>query len=91
MVAQHKHPSSSERRVGISGTEPIAGHTMVLDFFQGWAPTLLVNAISSFSFLTHFNAIMNGVIDLRDLVFFGSLIALSLFINAVVIDLRRAD
>jgi ABC-2 type transport system permease protein len=69
----------------------IAGHTMVLDFFQGWAPTLFVNAISSFSFLTHFNAIMNGVIDLRDLVFFGSLIALSLFINAVVIDLRRAD
>ncbi len=69
----------------------IAGHTMVLDFFQGWAPTILVNAISSFSFLTHFNAIMNGVIDLRDLVFFGSLIAISLFINAVVIDLRRAD
>lgn len=69
----------------------IAGHAMVLDFFQGWAPTLLVSAISSFSFLTHFNAIMNGVIDLRDLVFFGSLIALSLFINAVVIDLRRAD
>ena len=69
----------------------IAGHTMVLDFFQGWAPTLFVNAISSFSFLTHFNAIMNGVIVLRDLVFFGSLITPSLFINAVVIDLRRAD
>ena len=69
----------------------IAGHNIVLDFFQGWAPVILVNAISSFSFLTHFNAIMNGVIDLRDLVFFGSLIALSLFINAVVIDLKRAD
>lgn len=69
----------------------IAGHNMVLDFFQGWAPVFLVNAISSFSFLTHFNAIMNGVIDLRDLIFFGSLIALSLFINAVVIDLKRAD
>ena len=69
----------------------IAGHNMVLDFFQGWAPIFFVNAISSFSFLTHFNAIMNGVIDLRDLVFFGSLITLSLFINAVVIDLKRAD
>jgi ABC-2 type transport system permease protein len=69
----------------------IAGHSMVLDFFQGWAPTFLVNSISSFSFLTHFNSIMNGVIDLRDLLFFGSLITLSLFINAVVIDLKRAD
>ena len=28
MVAQLKHPSSSERRVGISGTKPITGHTM---------------------------------------------------------------
>lgn len=69
----------------------IAGHTMVLDFFQGWAPTLLVSTISSFSFLTHFNAIMNGVIDLRDVVYFASLIGLCLFINAVVIDLKRAD
>ena len=68
-----------------------AGHTMVLDFFQGWAPTLLVSTISSFSFLTHFNAIMNGVIDLRDVVYFASLIGLCLFINAVVIDLKRAD
>jgi len=69
----------------------ISGHPIVLDFFQGWAPVPIVNAISSFSFLTHFNAIMEGVIDLRDLVFFGSLIALSLFINAVMIDLKRAD
>jgi ABC-2 type transport system permease protein len=69
----------------------IAGHTMVLDFFQGWAPTLLVSTISSFSFLTHFNAIMNGVIDLRDVIYFASLIGLCLFINAVVIDLKRAD
>ena len=69
----------------------IAGHPMVLDFFQGWAPTLLVGTISSFSFLTHFNAIMNGVIDLRDFLYFGSLIGLCLFINAVVIDLKRAD
>ena len=69
----------------------IAGHPMVLDFFQGWAPTLLVGTISSFSFLTHFNAIMNGVIDLRDILYFGSLMGLCLFINAVVIDLKRAD
>jgi len=69
----------------------IAGHPMVLDFFQGWAPTLLVGTISSFSFLTHFNAIMNGVIDLRAVVYFASVIGLCLFINAVVIDLKRAD
>lgn len=68
----------------------ISGHNIVLDFFQGWAPLVLVDAISSFSFLTHFSAIMNGVIDLRDVIFFGSLIALFLFANVVVLDLKRA-
>jgi ABC-2 type transport system permease protein len=68
----------------------ISGHDIVLDFFQGWAPLAIVNAVSSFSFLTHFAAIMDGVIDLRDVIFFGSLIALFLFINVVVIDQKRA-
>jgi len=68
----------------------IAGHDLVLNFFQGWAPLAIVNAVSSFSFLTHFASIMDGVIDLRDLIFFGSLIAVFLYINVVVIDLKRA-
>ena len=68
----------------------ISGHDIVLDFFKAWAPLPIVSAVSSFSFLTHFAAIMSGVIDLRDLTFFGSLIALFLFINVVVLDLKRA-
>lgn len=68
----------------------ISGHNIVLDFFQDWAPLALTNIISSFSFLTHFAAIMDGVIDLRDLIFFGSLIALFLFVNVIVIDQKRA-
>jgi ABC-2 type transport system permease protein len=69
----------------------IAGHGMVLDFFRAWAPLAIVNAVSSFSFLTHFAAIMSGVIDFRDLVFFAALISLFLFINVIVIDQKRAD
>ncbi len=68
----------------------ISGHELVLDFFQSWAPLVIVNAVSSFSFLTHYAAIMNGVIDFRDIIFFGSLIALFLFINVIVIDQKRA-
>jgi ABC-2 type transport system permease protein len=68
----------------------ISGHNIVLDFFQSWAPLAIVNAISSFSFLTHFASIMNGVIDLRDLIYFGSLIGLALFINVIVVDQKRA-
>jgi ABC-2 type transport system permease protein len=67
----------------------ISGAALVIDFFQLWAPVILVNTISSFSFLTHFQAITSGVIDLRDLIYFASLIALFLAFNVVLIDLKK--
>ncbi len=38
---------------------------------------------------THFESIGRGVVDVRDLYYFGSMIALFLFLNTRVIDLRR--
>jgi ABC-2 type transport system permease protein len=67
----------------------VSGAPLVLDFFRSWAPLVLINAISSFSMLTHFTAISAGVIDLRDLIFFASLIALFLAANVVVVDLKK--
>jgi ABC-2 type transport system permease protein len=67
----------------------IAGAPLVLDFFRAWAPLTLVTAVSSFSFLTHFQAISAGVIDLRDVIFFATLIALFLTANVVIIDLKK--
>jgi len=69
----------------------LAGFPMVLDFVSGWTPEPVVDAVRSFSFLTHFNSIMKGVIDARDFMFFGSLILLCLFANAVLLDLKKAD
>ena len=68
----------------------VSGAPIVIDFFQAWAPLVLVSAISSFSFLTHFGSIAAGVIDLRDVVFFLSLIGLFLAANVVIIDLKKA-
>ena len=68
----------------------IAGSPLVLDFFRSWAPLPLITAISSFSFLTHFAAISAGVVDLRDLIFFFSLIALFLTANIVIVDLKKS-
>ncbi|MEM7406176.1 MAG: ABC transporter permease subunit [Pseudomonadota bacterium] len=67
----------------------MSGFPMVLQFFGDWAPAPLVAAISSFSFLSHFNSITKGVIDLRDLIFFVSLIAFWLFANAVLIEWKK--
>jgi gliding motility-associated transport system permease protein len=69
----------------------VSGSSLVLGFLTGWAPDAVLNVVSSFSFLTHFTAIVRGVIDLRDAVFFVSVIAFFLFANAVVIELKKAD
>ena len=68
----------------------VAGLPVVLGFFSAWAPQALVDTIASFSFLTHFTAIIRGVIDVRDVVYFASLIVLWLAANAIVIDVKKA-
>lgn len=69
----------------------LSGFPLVLDFFTGWAHEAIIEAISSFSFLTHFEAISKGVVDLRDIIFFASLIVFWLFANAVLIEIKKAD
>jgi ABC-2 type transport system permease protein len=69
----------------------MSGLDFVLSFFQGWLPQFLVDTVASMSFLTHFSAITRGMIDLRDIVFFGSLIGVALFVNTVVVDIRKGQ
>ena len=69
----------------------LSGFPLVLDFFQGWAPQALVDVIASLSFLTHFDSINKGVIDLRDIIYYLVLICFWLYANVVVIDSRKAD
>jgi ABC-2 type transport system permease protein len=68
----------------------LSGFPLVLDFFQGWAPQALVDAIASLSFLTHFDSIKKGVIDLRDLIYYAVLISFWLYATVVVVDARKA-
>jgi ABC-2 type transport system permease protein len=69
----------------------IAGFEPVLDVFTGWAPPLLVDAIGSLGFLTHYGNINKGVIDIRDLVYFALLIGTFLYANTIVLHLKKAD
>lgn len=68
----------------------VAGAPIVLDFFSGWLPPFVAGIIGSLSFLTHFNAITNGVLDLRDVIFYVSTMAVWLFANVIVVDLKKA-
>lgn len=68
-----------------------SGSAIVLNVFSGWAPDVLINAIAGLSFLTHFDAISKGVLDIRDLLFFAAVIAAWLTASAIVIEIKKAN
>ena len=67
----------------------MSGVDIVLNFFKIWAPEFLVNTISSMSFLTHFESITKGVIEIRDFLFYLSVIVFWLFLNVVVVEFKK--
>jgi len=69
----------------------VSGAPLVLDVFRGWAPQVLINTLASFSLLTHFKAITGGVIDLRDVVFFVTLIGGFLVATMVIVDMKKGE
>jgi ABC-2 type transport system permease protein len=68
-----------------------SGAPIVLGFFSGWAPKIVVDFIASLSFLTHYTDISKGVLDLRDVLYFFSLITVFLFANMLAVDRLKAE
>ena len=69
----------------------MSGLELVQSAFRGWAPELVIDLVRSFSFLVHYDAIVRGVIDIRDLIFFISIIGVFLFANMFVVDLKKGS
>jgi ABC-2 type transport system permease protein len=69
----------------------LAGWPPVTNMLMGWnAPDWLVNLVSSFSVIPHFDGFQRGVLDSRNFVFFLSVIAFALFGTGVVIRNLRS-
>jgi ABC-2 type transport system permease protein len=68
----------------------IAGFNPVTDLLVRWASPSFVDTVAAFSVITHFDNFQRGVIDLRDLAFFFSVIGFALFATGVVIRGHRA-
>lgn len=69
----------------------LTGTPLVLDVFQGWLPQFLIDTIGGMSITTHFNSILKGVIDLRDIIFFVSFITCWLLANIIVVEMKKSD
>ncbi len=63
----------------------LAGWEPVTNLLVRWAPDTIVNLVASFSVMPHFGNFQRGVVDLRDLLFFASVIVFSLFGTGVIL------
>ena len=68
----------------------LAGYPPVTDLLTNWAPAWFVEGIASFSVSTHFESLQKGIIDSRNLLYFLSVMAFSLFTTSVIIRAHRA-
>jgi ABC-2 type transport system permease protein len=68
----------------------LAGWPPVVEILSGWSPQWLINVISGFSFMPHFQSMERGVLDLRDIIYYISVIFFMLFSNGVVLQNRKA-
>jgi ABC-2 type transport system permease protein len=69
----------------------LAGFPLVLNSFNDWLPAILVDTIASLSFLTHFTSVSKGVLSLRDMLYFISMIVFWLVFTSVVLEFKQAD
>ena len=63
----------------------LAGYPPVTDLLAQRMPGWLVDGVASFSFMPHFEALQRGVIDLRDLAYFASVMVFMLFATQTVL------
>lgn len=66
----------------------LLGTSMFSGFMTGFMnlPIAVADVIANFSFLTHFDAFIKGIIDPKDVVFFFSLMAFTLVLNVVALE-----
>jgi ABC-2 type transport system permease protein len=67
-----------------------SGMELVQNTLRVWTPRIVSDAVSSMSFLTHYSEITRGVISLDSIVFFVSIIAFSLFANAIAVGQTKS-
>ena len=68
----------------------LVGFSPLTDLLARWASPWLVEAVTRFSVLTHYDGFQKGVLDSRGVLYFASIMAYALFVTGVVIRNHRA-
>lgn len=67
-----------------------SGVEYILSFFRLFLPDYIIDVIASFSFLSHFSTLSVGLLELRDVIFFASVIFFFNFTTILVVNFRTA-
>ena len=68
----------------------LCGLEYILSFFRLFAPVYIIDMIASFSFDTHFFNITQGLFELRDIIYFFSIIFLFNLTTLIIINFRTS-
>lgn len=68
----------------------MVGFNPVTSLMSRWASPALIEAVAAFSVMTHFDGVVKGVLDFKDVIYFASVIGFGLFTTGVIIRSQRA-
>jgi ABC-2 type transport system permease protein len=69
----------------------LAGMEPVTSWFTSWAPPLIVDAVAGCSLLTHYQSLQRGILDVADIAYYLSLMAVMIMTTYVVLDTRKGS
>ena len=68
----------------------LAGWPPVTNMLSRWAPSAVINAVAALSVAPHVETLQRGILDLRDLLYFFSVMAIMLFAAQSVLSNRKS-
>ncbi|MCJ7498645.1 ABC transporter permease subunit [bacterium] len=68
----------------------LLGFPLILDLFKPLLPGAVISFMSTMGFLQHFDSIVRGVVDIRDVLYFITFIGLWLYAGAWAVDHHRS-
>ncbi len=69
----------------------LVGYPPFTDMLVKWAPNWLVEGFAALSVMPHYESIQRGVLDLRDIVYYASVIAAMLVGTHIVLDSKKGE
>lgn len=67
-----------------------SGIEYILSFFRLFLPDTIIDVIASFSFLSHFDTLSLGLVELRDIIFFATIIFFFNFTTILIVNFKTA-